>query len=148
MPTITNRFLCQSEMKNYLSASDLLVLFQRCWKKPVLSLLSSYYNSSNFCNTFHSAYRPGNSTKTTLLKVVDGLLLSLDKISMSMLTLLDFYSAFVTTDQSIIACHLHTEFGFTDNVLQWFSSYLTNYTQYVSIYCSALASTYSGVPQS
>ena len=44
---------------------------------------------------------------------------------------------------------LHTEFGFTDTVLQWFSSYLTDRTQYVSLsnHCSAFAPVHSGVPQ-
>ena len=44
---------------------------------------------------------------------------------------------------------LHADFGFTDAVLQWFSSYLTDRTQYVSIsnHCSAFTPAHSGVPQ-
>ena len=44
---------------------------------------------------------------------------------------------------------LHTDFGFTDTVLQWFSSYLTDHTHYVSLsnHCSAFAPVHSGVPQ-
>ena len=44
---------------------------------------------------------------------------------------------------------LHTHFGFTDTVLQWFSSYLTDCTQYVSLsnHCSDFAPVHSGVPQ-
>ena len=41
------------------------------------------------------------------------------------------------------------DFRFTYSVLQWFSSYLTDRTQYVSLSnCSAFAPVYSGVPQS
>ena len=44
---------------------------------------------------------------------------------------------------------LHTDFGFTDTVLQWFSSYLTDRTHYVSLsnHCSTFAPVHSGVPQ-
>ena len=45
--------------------------------------------------------------------------------------------------------HFHTDFGFTDAVIQWFSSYLTNRTHYVSLFnhCSAFAPVHSGVPE-
>ena len=65
------------------------------------------------------------------------------------LDLPDFSSAFDTIDHSILVQHLHTVFGFTDTVLQWFSSCLTDCTHYVSLsnYCSAFAPVHSGVPQ-
>ena len=54
--------------------------------------------------------------------------------------LLDFFSAFDTIDHPILVRRLHTDFGFTDAVLQWFSSYLTDRTHYVSLsnHCSAI----------
>ena len=63
--------------------------------------------------------------------------------------MLDFSSAFDTIDHSILVHRLHTDFGFTDAVLQWFSSYLTDRTHYVSLpnSCSAFAPVHSGVPQ-
>ena len=66
-----------------------------------------------------------------------------------MLGLLDFSSAFDTIDHPILVHRLHTNFGFTDSVLQWFSSYLTDRTHYVSLsnHCSAFAPVRSGVPQ-
>ena len=66
-----------------------------------------------------------------------------------MLTLLDFYSAFDTIDHPILVCRLHTDFGITDSVLQWFSSYLTDCTHYVSLsnHCSAFTPVHSGIPQ-
>ena len=52
-------------------------------------------------------------------------------------------------DHTILVHHLHTDFGFTDTVLQWFSSYLTDRTHYVSLcnHCSDFAPVHSGVPQ-
>ena len=90
----------------------------RILEKLVLSQVSSYLNSHNLCNTCQSAYRPGHSTETALLKVVNDLFLSLNKGNISVLALLDFSSAFDTIDHPILVhCH-HTYFGFTDTVLQ------------------------------
>ena len=68
---------------------------------------------------------------------------------MSILTLFDFSSAFNTIHHSILVHRLHTDFGFTDTVLQWFSPYLTDRTHYVSLsnHCSAFAPVHSGVHQ-
>ena len=67
---------------------------------------------------------------------------------MPVLALLDFSSAFDTIDHSILVHRLHTDFGFSETVLQWFSSYLTDRTNYVSLSnnCSAFAPVHSGVP--
>ena len=58
--------------------------------------------------------------------------------------MLDFSSAFDTIDHPILVHRLHT-----DTVLQWFSSYLTDRTHYVSLsnHCSAFTPVHSGVPQ-
>ena len=63
--------------------------------------------------------------------------------------MLDFSSAFDTIDHTILVHRLHTDFGFTNTVLQWFSSYLTDRTHYFSLsnHCSDLAPVHSGVPQ-
>ena len=84
-----------------------------------------------------------------ILKVVNDLFLSLNKGNISVLALLDFSSAFDTIDHTILVHRLHTDFGFTDTVLQWFSSYLTDRTHYVSLcnHCSDFAPVHSGVPQ-
>ena len=54
-----------------------------------------------------------------------------------------------TIDHHINVHRLHADFGFNDTVLQWFSSYLTYRTNYVSLsnHCSAFAPAHSGVPR-
>ena len=68
---------------------------------------------------------------------------------MSVLALLDFSAAFDTIDHSILVHRLHADIGCTDTALQWFSSYLSDRTHYVSLcnHCSAFAPVHSGVPQ-
>ena len=135
-------------MNNYRPVSNLCFI-AKILEKLVLSQVSSYLNSHNLYNTCQSAYRPGHSTETALLKVVNDLFLSLNKGNISVLALLDFSSAFDTIDHPILVHRLHTYFRFTDAVLQWFSSYLTDRTHYVSLsnHCSAFTPVHSGVPQ-
>ena len=135
-------------MNNYRPVSNLCFI-AKILEKLVFSQVSSYLNSHNLYNTCQSAYRPGLSTETALLKVVNDLFLSLNKGNIYVLALLDFSSAFDTIDHPILVHRLHTDFGFTDTVLQWFSSYLTDRTHYVSLsnHCSDFAPVHSGVPR-
>ena len=71
-------------------------------EKLVLSQVSSYLNSHILYNTCQSAYLPGHSTETALLKVVNDMFLSLNKGNISVLALLDFSSAFDTIDHTIL----------------------------------------------
>ena len=137
--------LDHNDFNNYRPVTNLCFI-AKILEKLVLSQVSSYLNSHNHYNTCQSAYRPGHSTETALLKVVNDLFLSLSKGNISVLALLDFSSAFDTIDHPILVHRLHIDFGFTDAVLQWFSSFLTDRTHYVSLsnHCSAFAPVHSG----
>ena len=104
-------------------------------------------SAHNLHNAFQSAYRPGHSTEAALLKDVNDLFLSLSKGSMSVLDLFNVSSAFDIIDHSILAHRLHTDFGLSDAVLQSFSSYLTDRTQYVSLSNHCITPVHSCVPQ-
>ena len=58
---------------------------------------------------------------------------SLNKGSMAVIALPYFSSAFDKMDHSIFLHRFHTDLGFTDIVLKWFSSYLTDLTQLTHI---------------
>ena len=126
------RCLGHNDLNNYRPVSNLCFI-AKILEKLVLSQVSYYLNSHNLYNTCQSAYRPGHSIEIALPKVVNDLFLSLNKGNISVLALLDFSSAFDTIDHPILVHGLHTDFGFTDTVLQWFSSYLTDRTHYVSV---------------
>ena len=124
--------LDNNDLNNYRHVTNLCFIAD-ILEKLILSHVSSNINSHNLYNTCQSAYRPGHSTEAALLKVVNDLFLSLGKGNISVLTLHDISSAFDTIDHSIHIRRLHTDIGFTDTVLQWFSSYLTDRTHYLSI---------------
>ena len=119
-PILKKRCLDHNDLNNYRPVSNLCFI-AKILEKLVLSQVSSYLNSHNLYNTCQSAYRPGHSTETALLIVVNDLFLSLNKVNISVLALLDFSSAFDTIDHTILVHRLHTDVGFTDTVLQWFS---------------------------
>ena len=82
------------------------------------------------------------------MKVVNDVFLSPNKDNISVQALLDFSSAFDTIDHPILVHRLHTDFEFTDTVIQLFFSYLTDRTHNVSLsnHCSAFAPVHSVVP--
>ena len=115
-PILKKMCLDHNDLSNYRPVSN-LCFTAKILEKLVLSHVSSYLNSHYRYNTCQSAYRPGHSTETALLIVVNNLLLSPNKGNIYVLAMLDFSSAFDTIDHSIIVHRLHTDFGFTDAVL-------------------------------
>ena len=100
IPILKKRCLDHNDLNNYRPVSNLCFI-AKILEKLVLSQVSSYLKSHNLYNTCQSAYRPGHSTETALLKVVNDLFLSLNKGNISVLALLDFSSAFDTIDHTI-----------------------------------------------
>ena len=147
-PILKRMCLDHNDLNNYRHVSNLCPN-AKILPKVVLSQVSSYLNSHNHHNACQSAYRPGHSTGTALLKVVYDLFHSLSKGNISVLALLDFSSAFDTIDHFILVHRIRTNFGFSDTVRQWFSSYQSDRTQYVSLsnHFFAFAPVHSGVPQ-
>ena len=137
-PILKKRCLDHNDLNNYRPVSNLCFIAKILEKTCLITsfFLHRLSQSLQYCQ---SAYRPGHSTETALLKVVNDLFLSLDKGNISVLVLLDFSSAFDTVDHPILVHCLHTDLGFTDAVLQWFSSYLSDRVHYVLLYnhCSA-----------
>ena len=96
--------------------------------------IQSYMDMNYLFPPFQSAYRPRHSTETALLKVKNDILMNMDRQCVTLLVLLDLSAAFDTVDHAILIDRLSTEFGVTGPVLNWFTSYLSNRSQRVSIY--------------
>ena len=131
-PLLKKSTLDPNDMKNYRPVSN-LPFMSKILEKVVAYQLLRHLNTYNLFSGFQSAYRPGHSTETALLKVVNDLLSALDEGKFSILVLLDLSAAFDTIDHDILLHRLHHVFGIQGTALSWFRSYLTNRFQMVSI---------------
>ena len=86
-------------------------------------------------NENQSAYKSGHSTETALLSIKNDVHITLSKGMPTALVLLhvDLSAAFGTIDHSILLDRLSSWFGFSNVVLKWFSSYLSNRTQCIKV---------------
>ena len=137
-----------NELKNFRPISN-LPFISKINGKLVLVQLSSHLSANNLINQFQSAYRPGYSTETALLEIVNDLLLSLDGGNISLLASLDLSAAFDTIDHDILLHRLQHNFGLSGTVLDWLSSYISGRIQSVCVHShtSVPASVYCRVPQ-
>ena len=96
-------------LKNYRPVSNLSFV-SKLIEKIVLSQLSEHLSVDKLFSMYQSAYRPGHSTETALLKVFNDLLMSMDEGKVSLLTLLDLSAAFDTIDHEILISRLEHDF--------------------------------------
>ena len=131
-PLLKKPKLDHNELKKFRPVSNLSFV-SKILEKVVLSQLSEHLVSNHLFNPCQSAYRPGHSCETALVKVVNDLLLAVDSGKISVLTLLDLSAAFDTIDHNILLSRLEHVFGISGTALHWFSSYLSNRFQTVVI---------------
>ena len=83
-----------------------------------------------------------------MVRVQNDILMVIDRQEV-ILVLLDFSAAFDTVDHEIMLERLATRYGFSDTVLEWFSSYVSNRTHRVKVQDALSASNGEtcGIPQ-
>ena len=123
---------CDPFFRNFRPVSN-LAFVSKLTEKAVADQIQSYMDMNYLFPPFQSAYRPHHSTETALLKVKNDILMNMDRQCVTLLVLLDLSAAFDTVDHAILIDRLSTEFGVTGPVLNWFTSYLSNRSQRVSI---------------
>ena len=123
--------------------------FSKFIEKIVADQLKAHLIKNNLFDQFQSGFRSGHSTETALVRVVNDLLMSADDGSPSLLILLDITAAFDTIDHNILLQLLHSTIGLDGTTLKWFTSYLTDRTEYVALgkTRSRIHSVTCGVPQ-
>ena len=118
-------------------------------EKAVANQLCAYLSSNDLHEPLQSAYKKLHSCETALTRVNNDILREIDKRSSVAMVLLDLSAAFDTVDHNILINRLNSKFGICGKALQWFKSYLSCRSQYVSINgCSSnVHSVNCGVPQ-
>ena len=108
--------LDQNVLKNYRPISDLPFL-SKILEKVFLHKFHAHLQENNVCNPFQSACHTGHSTESTLLRVINDLLNSVDEDKISVLLLWDLSAAFDTIDHQILLSSLETAFGIRSTAL-------------------------------
>jgi hypothetical protein len=147
-PLLKKPSLPPDDLNNYRPISNLNFI-SKILEKVVASRIQSHLSTNSLFLPFQSAYRTFHSTETTLLKIHNDLINSIDRHEVSALILLDLSAAFDTVDHSILLNRLANWFGIDDFTLKWFSSYLSSRTQVVSLNdtLSSSCNLTCGVPQ-
>ena len=110
-------------------------------ERIVLKQFLQHLESHSLLEPFQSAYRKCHSTETVCGQASDiG--------HVSILSLLDLFAAFDTIHHDILIKRLHTTFGCSGTVLDWFTSYLSFRTQSLFVgHASTPSALKCGVPQ-
>ena len=80
-----------------------------------------------------SAYRKKHSCETALVRIVNDILMAMDKKMCVALVMLDLSAAFDTVSHPILLRRLEEDFGVHGSDLLWFESYFSGRTQAVNI---------------
>ena len=146
-PLLKKPSLPPEDLNNYRPISNLNFI-SKILEKVVASRMNSHLSTNSLFLSFQSAYRSFHSTESTLLKIHNDIISSIDNGEVTALILLDLSAAFDTVDHSILLSRLKNWFGFEDSCLSWFSSYLNMRKQAAPKHIISSYSTSScGVPQ-
>ncbi len=133
-PLIKKTQIDPKDLVNYRPISNLPFL-SKILEKVVYSQLYSLLEKIYICEDFQSGFRPSHSTETALIRVTHDLLLSSDRVCISLLGLLDLSTAVDTIDHNIVFNRLEYWIfvGINGSALAWFKSYLSDRHQFVAV---------------
>ena len=121
-----------TQLENLRTVS-ILHFVSKLTERAVLDQIHSHMCRFALYPTLQSAYRKGHSTETALLKVQNDILMNMNCKHVTLLVLLDLSAAFDTVDHDILLARLKSSIGINGTALNWFTSYLNNRSQRVSL---------------
>ena len=147
-PTIKNYDEDPDALSNYRPISNLSFL-SKLIERVVQIQLNDYLDTNKLHCTAQSGYRPHHSCETLMIKMVDDIIASMDKMNIIALLLLDLSAAFDTVDHEILLKRLKVDYGISGTVYTWIKSYLESrsYVVQVGNYSSTVGYLLFGVPQ-
>ena len=117
--------------ENYRPIST-LSSFSQIFEKLVYKQLTSYIEKYKIINECQFGFRKGHSTEQAITEITDNLKKSIDNNLYTCGVFLDFAKAFDTVNHAILLKKLE-KYGIRGIPLNWFTNYLTNRQQYVSL---------------
>ena len=135
------------DYSNYHPIS-LLSNIEKILEKLMYKRLNTFLNNNNIIYNLQFAFRQRYSTSHALINITEIIRKALDDENIGCGVFVDLQKAFDTVDHQILLAKL-SHYGIRGVSNDWFKSYLSNRSQYVSIngYDSGLAAINCGVPQ-
>ena len=132
---------------NYRPISILSVL-SKIIERHVHDQIYKHLSEHNLLYEYQSGFRPQHSCEAALLQMIDTWLKAIDDNQLVGTIFLDLQKAFDVVDHSILVKKLGL-YGLSENSVKWFSSYLSNRKQKVSLNgcVSDFKEITAGVPQ-
>ena len=121
----------RTEAKNYRPIS-LLPIISKVIEKTIHQQLEEYLSSNHIFYKFQSGFRSNHSTDTCLTYLSNKILTGFDNGLLTGLIAIDLQKAFDTIDHAILLRKMKI-LGFSENVIKWFTSYLSNRVFHVNI---------------
>ena len=119
-------------LKNYRSVSNLSYI-SKLLERVVTGRLTDYMTENNLHKHLQSAYKPGHSTETALVKIQNEILTSIDQHGVVILVMLGLSAAFDTIDHDTLFSRMENTLGITGRTLAWFKSYLSGRALHIKI---------------
>ena len=131
-PLLKKSSLDPNNFKNFRPVSNVPFL-SKVIEKVVAKRLTTYlHDHSLLCQT-QSAYKIHHSTETALLRVHTDITKALEQKKVAALLLLDLSAAFDTICHARLLNRLNVRYGICGKALSWFSSYLCDRQQFVTL---------------
>ena len=108
---------------NYRPVGNLSFL-SKLLEMCALQQFNDHCISNKLLPDYQLAYRKNYSMETSLIKLVNDILLAMDRQEVTALTALDLSAAFDTVDHEILIEVLEHQFGTANVALNWFKTYL------------------------
>ena len=97
-------------------------------ERAVSQELHQYLADTDLLPRYQSAYHRHHSTETAMLRVLSDVLTAADAQQVTLLGLLDLSAAFDCVDHQLLLQRIRRDFGFTETVLAWTTSFVTGRT--------------------
>lgn len=120
-----------SDAANFRPIST-LSFFAQILEKLVYKQLINYIEKYDILCQFQIGFRKGRSTEQAIAEITDNLKKAIDNNLFTCGVFLDFAKAFDTVNHNILLTKME-KYGIRGLPLQWFTNYLTNRQQYVSM---------------
>ena len=131
-PLLKKPNLDKDEYKSYRPVSNLSFI-SKVLERVVSSRLMEHQNLQDLREIYQSAYVPGHSTETALVRIHNDLALAVDNHGAALLVLLDLSAAFDTIDHEVLLGRLQQRYGVEGSALAWLGSYLKERKQCIMI---------------